>query len=161
MSYKGTFLSAVLALLAFAVPSHGWAASVDPAVGTWNLNLAKSKFDKAETPYKSQVRTYTATEGGLSVQVKTVDGDGASHDSSSSFTYDGKPHPTTGVPDYDTVAVKRVSHSESKATLMRGGATIGHLVRRVSKSGKSMTMVTDMTNAKGTKVHEVFVYDRQ
>ena len=160
MSYKGILLSAMLALVAFALPTHVLAAGVDPAVGTWNLDLAKSKPDKAGAQYKSQVRTYTATEGGLSVVVKTVDADG-SHESSTSFTYDGKPHPTTNVPDYDTVAVKRLNRGTSKATLSRGGAVIGHLSRVVSKDGKTMTMTTNMTNAKGVKIHEVLVYDRQ
>jgi hypothetical protein len=45
--------------------------------------------------------------------------------------------------------------------MIKSGKVIGHLGRVVSKDGKTMTVTVDETNAKGAKVHEVTVYERQ
>jgi len=107
------------------------------------------------------VRVYTATSDGLQVAIHSVDADGTAHDTGSSFTYDGKPHPVMGPTDYDTIAVTRLGISESKTDLIKSGKVIGHLGRVVSKDGKTMTITVDETNAKGAKVHEVSVWDKQ
>jgi len=135
--------------------------AVDPAVGTWTLDLAKSKLDPNEPALKSSVRTYTATADGLKVSIHSVEADGTAHDTGSTFTYDGKPHPVSGTTNYDTIAVTRVGTNESKTELIKSGKVVGHLSRVVSKDGKTMTVTVDETNAKGAKVHEVTVYDRQ
>jgi hypothetical protein len=136
-------------------------AAVDPAVGSWTLDVAKSKLDPNEPALKSSVRTYTATQDGLSVSIHSVDADGAAHDTSSTFTYDGKPHPVSGTTSYDSIVVTRVGANESKTKLIKSGKTVGHLTRMVSKDGKTMTVTVDETNSKGAKIHEVTVYERQ
>jgi hypothetical protein len=97
----------------------------------------------------------------LKVSIHSVDADGTAHDTSSTFTYDGKSHPVSGPSDYDTIAVTRVGTNESKTELIKSGKVIGHLARVVSKDGKTMTVTVDEINAKGAKVHEVTVYERQ
>jgi hypothetical protein len=157
-------VSMALMSLVLALPmTIAWAAdsSVDPAVGTWKLNLDKSKPDAAMPKVTSVVRTYTATADGLKVSVQSVDADGGKHSVESTFTYDGKPHPVTGLADYDTIAVTRVGRFESKTDLINGGKVIGHLTRVISKDGKTMTVTVDETNAKGVKQHDVTVYDKQ
>jgi hypothetical protein len=136
-------------------------AAVDPAVGTWTLDLAKSKLDPNEPALKSSVRTYTASADGLTVSIHSVDADGTAHDSGSTFTYDGKRHPVSGTTAYDSIAVTRVGANESKTRLIKSGKVVGHLTRVVSKDGKTMTVTVDETNSKGAKIHEVTVYDRQ
>jgi hypothetical protein len=135
--------------------------AVDPAVGTWTLDVAKSKLDPNQPALKSSVRTYTATSDGLTVSIHSVDADGTAHDTGSTFTYDGKPHPVSGTTDYDTIAVTRVGTNASKTELSKSGKVVGHLARVVSKDGNTMTITVDETNAKGAKVHEVTVYERQ
>jgi hypothetical protein len=71
----------------------------DPAVGTWRMNLARSKPDPAMPAPKSSVRTYSAIPGGMKVSIVTENADGSKDTVESSFSYDGKPHPVTGVPD--------------------------------------------------------------
>jgi hypothetical protein len=107
------------------------------------------------------VRTYSATPDGLKVVIHTVTATGESHDMNASFSYDGKQHPASGSEDYDTVAVTRTGPNDSKSDFIKGGKVIGHLTRSISKDGKTMTITTDMTNAKGVKVHDVGVFDRQ
>jgi hypothetical protein len=168
MKFKSTLfaaavLNAVLALpltMASAVTSAAEMA-MDPAVGTWALNLGKSKLDASSPAPKSSVRTYTATPDGLKVAIHSVNAAGEGHDLTSSFSYDGKQHSVTGSEDYDTIAVTRTGPNDSKSDFIKGGKVIGHLTRSVSKDGKTMTITSDLTNAKGVKVHDVAVYDRQ
>ena len=168
MNFKTTLfatavLNAVLALpLTLAqVMTNGAEMTLDPAVGTWALNVSKSKMDASTPAPKSSVRTYSATRDGLKVVIHTVTATGEAHDMSASFSYDGKQHPATGSEDYDTVAVTRTGPNDSKSDFIKGGKVIGHLTRSISKDGKTMTITTDMTNAKGTQVHDVGVFDRQ
>jgi hypothetical protein len=162
MNYRSRFVALAVLNAALMLPLSILAAdmAMDPAVGTWTLNLAKSKLDPNEPALKSSVRTYTATPDGLKVAIHSMDADGA-HDSSSTFTYDGKPHPVSGTTDYDTIAVTRVGTNESKTDMIKSGKVVGHLGRVVSKDGKTMTVTADGTNAKGAKFHEVTVYERQ
>jgi len=163
MNYRSQFVALTLLSAALTLPSTcilGADMAVDPAVGTWTLNLAKSKLDSNEPALKSAVRTYTVTPDGLKVSIHSVAADGT-HDTGSTFTYDGKPHPVSGPTDYDTIAVTRVGTNNSKTKLIMSGKVIGHLTRVVSKDGKTMTITVNETNAKGVKVHEVTVFERQ
>ena len=162
MNYRSRFVALALLNAALMLPLSILAAdmAMDPAVGTWTLDLAKSKLDPNEPALKSSVRTYTATPDGLKVAIHSVDADGA-HDTSSTFTYDGKPHPVSGTTDYDMIAVTRVGTNESKTDMIKSDKVVGHLTRVVSKDGKTMTVTADGTNAKGAKFHEVSVYERQ
>jgi len=162
MNYRSRFVALALLNAALMLPLSILAAdmAMDPAVGTWTLDLAKSKLDPNEPALKSSVRTYTATPDGLKVAIHSVDADGA-HDTSSTFTYDGKPHPVSGTTDYDMIAVTRVGTNESKTDMIKSDKVVGHLTRVVSKDGKTMTVTADGTTAKGAKFHEVSVYERQ
>jgi len=162
MNYRSRFVALAVLSAALMLPLSILAAdmAVDPAVGTWTLDLAKSKLDPNEPALKSSVRTYTVTPDGLKVAIHSVDADGA-HDTSSTFTYDGKPHPVSGTTDYDMIAVTRVGTNESKTDMIKSDKVVGHLTRMVSKDGKTMTVTADGTNAKGAKFHEVSVYARQ
>jgi hypothetical protein len=133
------------------VVSSGAEMVTDPAVGTRALNVNKSKLDASEPAPKSSVRTYSATADGLKVVIHTSRASGEAHDMSASFSYDGKPHRTTGSEDYDTVAVTRTGPNDSKSDFVKGGKVIGHLTRSISKDGKTMAITTDMINAKGAK----------
>jgi hypothetical protein len=163
MNNRIRFIAFALLNVSFLLPLPvlGANMAVDPAVGSWAVNLSKSKLDPNEPAMKSSVRVYTATPDGLKVAIHTVDADGTAHDTGSTFTYDGKQHPVMGPTDYDTIAVTRVGTSESKTELIKSGKVIGHLTRVVSKDGKTMTITVDETNAKGAKVHEVTVWDKQ
>jgi len=168
MNFKKTLFAAAVLNAVLALPlmtasgvASGAEMALDPAVGTWTLNLGKSKLDASSPAPKSSVRTYTATPDGLKVAIHSVNATGEAHDLTSSFSYDGKQHPVTGSEDYDTIAVTRTGPNDSKSDFIKGGKVIGHLTRSVSKDGKTMTVTSDLTNAKGVKVHDVAVYDRQ
>jgi hypothetical protein len=163
VNLRVSLLSLALCASALAAPSVSLALEfgVDPAVGTWKLNLEKSKPDPAVAAPKSSVRTYVAMPSGLRVRIRTVEADGSEHLIESSFSYDGKLHAVTGTPDYDNVAVTRVSRFESHTRLIQDGKAIGQLNRVVSADGKTLTIIRQLTTNKGTAEHDVLVFDRQ
>jgi hypothetical protein len=138
----------------------GAADSPDPVVGTWTLNLAKSKFPPGAAP-QSQTRTYTQSADGTSLDVTGVSADGAAISQKSTFKYDGKEYPFSGSQDWDAISLKKVNNSTVNSTLKLGGKPVGTSVRSISDHGKKLTLTTNAKNATGKKFHAVAVFDRQ
>ena len=156
--FKTLFVGAVLAMGTGAVVAAAPAA--DPAIGTWKLNLAKSKFSPGPAP-KSQTRTYVESAQGITLTVKTTAADGKETTTTLTFKDDGKPYAVSGSPDFDMVSVKRVDATTVHSTQMKAGATVGTGARTVSKDGKTLTFAQKGTHATGVKYDDVSVYDRQ
>ena len=128
--------------------------------GTWQLNVAKSKFEPGP-PLKSQTRTIK-TEGDMQTQkVDTVTADGKSNSSHSSYRMDGKEYPITGSAEFDALAAKQVDESTIDATLKRAGKAVATTSRALSKDKKTMTVTTKGTNRAGQAMNNVLVFDRQ
>ena len=138
----------------------GAAFAADAAVGTWNLNLAKSTFSPGPAP-KSQTRIYAESAQGMALTVKTTAADGKESTITLSFKADGKPYPVSGNPDFDMVSVTRVDALTVHSTQTKAGAAVGTGARTVSKDGKTLTFKQKGTNANGAKYNNVSVYDRQ
>jgi len=136
------------------------AAPADPVVGSWVLNVGKSKFGSKPVP-TNQIRTYTETPDGLEVIVKGESADGESDVFESTFKYDGKDYPASGSPDFDTIAVRSINPYVSSAILKRGHRVVGHLMRVESKDGLKLTVSERLRGPKGEVLHEALVYDRQ
>jgi len=158
-------MRALLAPLALAAalssaPIASADAATDPVVGTWQLNVAKSTFT-AGPALKSQTRTYTQSGNSFTLAIKSVGADGKETTSQSTYALDGKDYPVTGNANYDTISGTRVNSRTCRFTQKRAGQVIGHTTRTVSKDAKTLVAKTDQTNAKGEKVQNVLVFDRQ
>jgi hypothetical protein len=149
------------AMLAFALTPVVFAAdATDPVIGTWKLNLEKSKFAADHAP-KSMTRTYTAAAGGTSMTVTGVNADGSSVSQSATLTYDGKDDAFTGSTLWDTLSLKKVNGTTVKAELKKDGKVVGHTTRTISGKGKVLTLTTALKSTKGGTIHETAVYDKQ
>jgi hypothetical protein len=159
---KGAFCTSFLgAVLAVAGVGVNWAADkADPVVGTWTLDLAKSKFSPGPAP-KSQTRTYTQSDDGISLSFNGVAADGSPMSGQSTFKYDGKAYPITGSPDYDALSLKRVNGSTVRSTMLRAGKPVGVTTRTISDHGKVMTLSTKVTGIDGKTHENVTVFDKQ
>jgi hypothetical protein len=155
-------------LLVFAVVgglslvASGLLAQSDPAVGTWKLNVAKSKF--AATPPKSQTRTVEAPGDGEKVSVEGVAADGSRYKYSYMTNLDGKDSAVSGVgfPNgADTLAVKRIDANTTTATWKKAGKVVGTNRTVVAKDGKVTTMTNKGTNAQGQPTTATVVWDKQ
>jgi hypothetical protein len=148
-------LGALLAICAAVIAAD----APDPVIGTSKLNTAKST---GTTLPKSETRTYAASAtGGLVLTWKRVGADGKESSVETTYKYDGKDYPITGSPDFDALSVRRVDANTVDSTQKRMGKAVGTTTRTVSKDGKTLTLVSKLTNAKGEVVNTTLVYDRQ
>jgi hypothetical protein len=132
----------------------------DPRVGTWNLNVAKSKYNPGPAP-KSQVLTIEAAGAGEKVTSEMVSASGEKTSTSYTATFDGKPHPLTGSPTADSVTLKRIDSHTTERVDSKGGKTVTTYHRVVSKDGKTMTVTTKGTDAKGQPTNNVVVFEKK
>jgi hypothetical protein len=148
-------------LLTIGSSAIGLAAdAVDPVVGTWTLNLAKSKFDPGPA-WKSQTRTYAQTADGIALSYSGVAADGSAVSGRSTFRYDGKDYAMTGSTDFDAVTLKRINARTVKTQQKKDGKVVGSTLRTISGHGKVLTLDNKGKDAKGASFHNVLVFDRQ
>jgi hypothetical protein len=158
---KRVLVLAAIVLVAAAGASRLQAQS-NPLVGTWKLDVAKSKFDPGPAP-KSLTRTVEAQGDGVKYTFDGVSADGKPLAYGFSVKFDGKDNPIMGsMPSgADTISAKRVDSNTFEATLKKGEKVIGTAKVTVSKDGKLTTVEANGTNAAGTKTHDVEVFDKQ
>lgn len=135
------------------------AQAPDPAVGKWNLNVAKSKFTPGPAP-KSTTATISTTGAAYRVVVEAVSADGAKVNWEYTASFDGKPHPVKGNPDGDMVVAKRVNASSVDTSYTLKGKATTNNSRVVSADGKTMTVTSTGTNGQGQKINNVQVFER-
>ena len=150
----------VATALALGAGQIATAAAPEAVVGTWTLNLEKSKFSPGPA-LKSQTRTYAESADGIALTFSSVAADGSAMSGKSTFKYDGKDYPISGSPDYDTLSAQRVDGNTVKSVQKKAGKVIGSTVRTVSAHGKVLTLASKGKDAKGASFHNVLVFDRQ
>jgi hypothetical protein len=154
-------LIVALGVLVFALVGVELAAqSTDPVVGTWELNVAKSKFSPGPAP-KSETRTYAVVGQEVKATSKSVDETGKAVTGEWTVVYDGKDRPMTGDPDADMLSVKQTDTHTTEFTEKKAGKVVLTGTRAISKDGKVMTITTKGTNAKGQPVNDVAVFDKR
>jgi hypothetical protein len=136
------------------------AGAADPIVGTWQLNVAKSKFTPGPV-LKSQTRVYTESAAGITLKVTTVAADGTTGTQESTFKYDGKDYPFAGSADWDSLSLTRKDANTVHSTQKKAGKAVGTTVRTLSKDGKVLTLVSKGTGANGKPYGSTTVFDRK
>ncbi|MDQ2901854.1 MAG: hypothetical protein M3Y07_18955 [Acidobacteriota bacterium] len=137
------------------------AFGADNSLGTWKLNMEKSKFDPAPGPVKSLTSTREASDGGVKVTTTGEQANGTPINASYAAKYDGKEFPVTGAP-WDTMTLKRVNANTSTATTKKSDGKYRGTSRTViSKDGKTMTTTSKGTGEDGKAFHNVLVFDKQ
>ncbi len=149
---------ACLGLSAFLIDASF--AQSDPQVGTWKLNLAKSKYTPGPVP-KSGTTKIEAAGAGAKVVVDQALPDGTMRHYEFTANYDGKDSPVTGNPETDTVARTRIDANTVQTVSKKGGKVTTTQTSAVSSDGKTRTVTTKGTNAAGQQVSNVAVYERQ
>ena len=153
-------VTVVLAAAMLAVAVLATAQTTDPFVGTWTLNVAKSKFDPGPGP-KASTSTYEPAGKGMKVTVKSEPATGPAQQWSYTTDLDGKDSPMTGNPNADTIAVKRVDANTHEAVTKKGGKELVKQKRVMSADGKTLTITMTGINAQGQKINNVMVYDKK
>ena len=137
----------------------GTAQTGDPGLGTWTLNVAKSKYMPGPAP-KSSTVSFSAAGAGIRAVIDAVGVDGSKLHWEYTANLDGKPSPVTGNPDGDMVMATRVNATtiETRYTLKGKPTTTNRRV--VSADGKTLTVTTTGVNAQGQKVTNVLVFEK-
>jgi hypothetical protein len=90
-----------------------------------------------------------------------VNADGKETTTQITYQLDGKDYPVTGNPDADSNAVTQVDSNTAKFSLKKAGKVVQTGSRTVSKDGKTLTVKSKGTTAKGEEFENVLVFDRQ
>ncbi len=142
--------------MTFATGMFCFAASSQ--MGTWNLNEAKSKLTPGMA--KNNKVVYKAAGNSVKVTIDGTDADGKSTHNEWTGKFDGKDYAVTGDPTSDTRSYKKIDDRTMEFTVKKDGkVTItGRIV--VAADGKSRTVTTSGTDAKGKKFKNTAVYDK-
>ena len=136
-----------------------WAA--DPFVGTFKLNLAKSKWPSS--PPK-ELTVVVASQGDDYLVTGTgTDADGKPTAVKYTFPKKGGPIAYTegGPPSGTSATVKKIDDYTADSTTTQDGKVITTSHYAVSKDGKTSTLTVKGTDAQGNPVDRVEVFDRQ
>jgi hypothetical protein len=153
MKTKTMVLTAAVCLVGAA------AFAADLQIGTWKLNEAKSKLSSAAP--KNHTVVYEAAGDSVKVTVDGTTPDGKAFKSVWTGKYDGKDYPVTGDPVSDMRSYTKVDDRTLTLSAKKDGKVTltGKIV--VAADGKSRTVTTSATDAKGQTVSGTAVYDKQ
>ena len=125
-------------------------AQSDLGLGTWKLNVAKSKYDPGPAP-SSETRVYVLWEkDGVKATFTRVEG-GKTLTLGYAAHYDAKDYKYTGAAAYDTITLTRVDASTTEASLKKV----------ISKDGKTRTQTVKGIDASGKAVNNLSVFEKQ
>jgi len=149
----------VLAVVILYISVGVWAAD-DPLMGTWKLNLAKSKYNPGPAP-RSTINKYEPSADGVKFTQDVVDAQGRPSHVEYTAKYDGKEYPSSGDTSRDTVSWKpRTNPYINDGTIKKEGKVIATFHRAVSQDGKTMTVTVNGTK-NGQPYTEIHVFDKQ
>jgi hypothetical protein len=155
--FGSAFAVAVVSMLVLGVT----VMAADSNIGTWKLNLAKSKFDPGPAPKSQTLKIEAWGADGVKYTADGVDAEGKPSHWELQAKYDGKFVPFTGNPDSDMLAYKRIDANTVEATTQLKGKAAQTTKVVVSADGKTRTLTQTGKDAKGQTVNNVVVYDKQ
>ena len=141
----------LLAMLTIAMP----VLAADNWVGTWKLNVAKSKYSPGPAPM-SQTTKLEAVDAGVKEIGDRVNANGSTTHWEVTAKFDGKEYPVKGDPDRDVVIIKKVDNNVLEVTNKKAGTVTTSMRIIVAKDGKSRTNVVT-----SEKVNNTLFFDRQ
>jgi len=157
-----TFVIGVVVLAPLLLVSPASSQSPDPWIGTWKLNVAKSKYSPGPAPKSSTLMMVAADGGGIRQTVDSVPASwGLPTHAVSVAKFDGHDSPVKGNPNADTSAYRSIDgHTYEVVSKKDGKITLTSRVV-ISADGKTRTVTQTGTNAEGKPVNNTLVYDRQ
>ena len=160
MSPRWLFL--VVCVFSIAVMSSPIIAqTTDPRMGTWKVNLAKSKYNPGPAP-KSQTLKFEPSGDGFKMTSDGVPAEGQPTHTEIVAKFDGKAYVVSGNPVgpisrvYKRVDVRTI---ESQDTVK--GVPSFRRTESVSADGKTLTVTTTGRSAQGQMTNNLVVYEKQ
>ena len=151
----------VFALAAFAAaPASAWAQAPEAIeLGTWKLNVEKSKFSPGPPP-KSITTRFEPAGHAVKWSSERVGPDGKVTTAEYTGVYDGKEYPMKGSANADTVVLRRVGAGTTERINKKDGKVVTTERREVAKDGKSYVTTVKGTTATGDPIDHRMVFDK-
>jgi hypothetical protein len=145
------------------VPLLVLAQTQDPWIGTWKLNVAKSKYEPGDVaPQSMTMRQEAAAGGAVRTVVDTVNGQGRTQHLEFMVTFDGKPVAISGAPTANTTRMyKRLDSRSYEYVTSVAGKQTATVRAVVSADGKTRTHTTTGRNAQGQTINRMEVLEKQ
>lgn len=160
MTVKSRIAIVALGLACVALSSAS-GQSQDPLVGTWQLNVAKSKYSPGPPP-KGNTTTITVSGNAYTFKTHSEPASGPAQDWSFTTQMDGKPSKVVGNnANADTVTYTRVDARTYDSISSKGGKETLRQHFVFSADGKTRTVTTTGVDGAGQKISNVSVYDRK
>ena len=148
----------ILGMTALIIGAAATAQTTDPIMGTWKLDVAKSTYKPGPAP-KSSTLTIEPAGKGTKIAVDAVNADGSPFRWGFTTLRDGKEEaPVTGNPMFDVVTATRESATAGTNVYKKAGKVVMTTKAAISADGKTMTLTSTGTDAKGQAIHNVAVY---
>jgi len=157
---KSLFVGA-LVVCAVMVFSSSVVLAADNWLGTWKLNVGKSKYSPGLPAPKSLILKYEASQGGTTLTTDGVNAAGKATHHTYTSKFDGKDVPWEGNPNADTSAPKKIDDNTFENVWKKGGKVTITSKAVVSKDGKTYTLSYTGKNAKGETVNTTEVFEKQ
>lgn len=158
MRSRSLFMTVLACIALLAASTAAFAG--DAWLGTWKLDVAKSKFSPGPAP-KSETLTWKAVGGGVQLTSHVVRADGKEFRGGYTTRYDGKEVPWKGNPDADASIATRTNDYGYINVWKKGGEVVMTATVIVSNDGKTMTISQTGKNAKGETVDNTEVYTKE
>ena len=131
----------------------------DAQMGTWTLNTAQSKI--ANGVVRNSKVVYEAAGDQIKVTADGLNPDGTPSHVEWTGKFDGADYAVTGDPNADMRSYKLANPNTLEMKGKKGGkvTVTGRIV--ISADGKTRTVTTSGTTAKGRRFKSIAVYDKQ
>ena len=158
---KKSLILSCLAVGAAVLASASSARAADNWVGTWKLNLARSKFVPGPPPQTQTIKFDPTADGGIKLTADSVDGQGKPMHLEYTARFDGTETPWAGNPNADAAAPRRIDANRYENVWKKDGKVVVSVSATVSADGKTLTVIQRGKDAQGRVMDMTEVFERQ
>jgi hypothetical protein len=157
------FLTSLLGASVLVLSLNASAQSLNPFIGTWDLNAEESIFGSAPIP-QNIVRTYEDRGGNTYFFIITsVNSDGGRARNSATYKYDELEYPLSGLNQESpaTISYKRINDRTIEYTIRNSGTISQIGAKTISMDARRLTIAIQITDAEGELNNQVLVFNKR
>jgi hypothetical protein len=137
------------------------ALAADNWLGSWKLNVAKSKFVPGPAPQSQIIKFEPTADGSIKLTADGVNGEGKPMHLEYSARFDGTETQWVGNPNADATAPRRIDANRYENVWKKDGKVVVTVSATVSADGKTLTVIQRGKDAKGRVMDMTEVFERQ
>jgi len=137
------------------------AQAADNFLGTWTLNVAKSKYDPGPAPKSQTTILETIADGSTKERGDRVNADGSRTQWEWTAKFDGKDYPVKGDPSRDSGSIRKIDDYTVEITNKKAGKVMNVAHITIARDGKSRDSNVTGMDGQGRPVHNTLLWERQ